>query len=140
MKNPPEHHCDGCGVAHEYGKHTKPLVGEAGLRIEISNLMTDLMLQTKLIQLDDRESMLKQGRKLIATHSKRLDVIMALIASYGARVDVEAKLDELEGVEEFRKDNWTKRRAYPDWNAYYKKRRAFLQKHKKKLSEGKNNG
>lgn len=60
---------------------TSPTENTEELRGQISNLMADLMLETKLIKLANQPDMLKQGRQLIKTHNSRLDAIMSLIAS-----------------------------------------------------------
>jgi predicted RNA binding protein with dsRBD fold (UPF0201 family) len=59
----------------------KPTENETELRKEISNLMSDLMLQTKLIKVADEKSMIRQGERLINAHNERLKKIMTLITA-----------------------------------------------------------
>lgn len=59
----------------------KPTENETELRKEISDLMTDLMLQTKLIKVADEKSMIRQGERFINAHNERLKKIMALITA-----------------------------------------------------------
>jgi hypothetical protein len=69
---------------------TKLTENETELRKEISDLMTDLMLQTKLIKVADEKSMIRQGERLINAHNERLKKIMAIITA-----DKQKLLEEL---------------------------------------------
>lgn len=64
------------------------------LRTDISNLMADLMIDTKLIKLDKPEFMLEQGKKYIHAHNSRLNEIMALIDRIVNQKCLEARIDE----------------------------------------------
>ena len=72
------------------------------LRDKVSNLMTDLMLETGVLKSDTKADVIEQGKKFIHAHNSRLNEILNLIAThYTPTADV-AELIRAARVEEKR--------------------------------------
>lgn len=69
--------------------------GDDELREQISNLMADLMVESRMIKLADKPSMIEQGRDYINAHNKRLNVIMQLILADCKQHELEARKEQI---------------------------------------------
>ena len=69
-------------------------IEDAELRNKISDIMTNLMIESNAIRLNNYPDMLENGRRFLNAHNGRLNTVMQLINAHTARKEKAAYINE----------------------------------------------